>query len=79
VNLMVTRKGIIVYYATPKVRQEIEKQGVNIVYQNDKRSYITGYVDATQFERIKKLLETMKNIKKVEESLVEMEVLDFAE
>jgi uncharacterized protein YlbG (UPF0298 family) len=76
---MVTRKGIIVYYATPKVRQEIEKQGVNIVYQNDKRSYITGYVDATQFERIKKLLETMKNIKKVEESLVEMEVLDFAE
>jgi uncharacterized protein YlbG (UPF0298 family) len=76
---MVSRKGIIVYYATPKVRQEIEKQGVNIVYQNEKRNYLTGYVDATQFERIKKVLETMKNIKKVEESLVEMEELNFSE
>lgn len=76
---MVSRKGIIVYYATPKVRQEIEKQGVNIVYQNEKRNFITGYVDSNQFERIKKTLETMKNIKKVEESLVEMEELNFSE
>jgi uncharacterized protein YlbG (UPF0298 family) len=78
-EIMVSRKGIIVYYATPKVRQEIEKQGVNIVYQNEKRNFITGYVDSNQFERIKKALETMKNIKKVEESLVEMEELNFSE
>jgi len=76
---MISRKGIIVWFATSKVRQEIEKQGVNVVYQNDKRNYLTGYVDASQFDRIKKQLETMKNIKKVEESLVDMEVLDFPE
>jgi uncharacterized protein YlbG (UPF0298 family) len=76
---MISRKGIIVWFVTPRVRQEIEKQGVNVVYQNDKRNYLTGYVDANQFERVKKQLEAMKNVKKVEESLTEMDVLDFPE
>lgn len=76
---MISRKGIIVWFVTPRVRQEIEKQGVNVVYQNDKRNYLTGYVDANQFDRVKKQLEAMKNIKKVEESLTEMNVLDFTE
>lgn len=76
---MVSRKGLTIYYASPKVRQEIERQGVNVVYQNDKRNFLTGYVDANQFDRIKKQLEAMKNIKKVEESLVDMDVLTFTE
>jgi uncharacterized protein YlbG (UPF0298 family) len=76
---MVSRKGITIYYVTPKVRQEIERQGVNIVYQNDKRNYLTGYIDTNQYDRIKKQLEAMKNIKKVEESLVDMDVLAFTE
>jgi uncharacterized protein YlbG (UPF0298 family) len=76
---MVSRKGLIVYFASPKVKQEIEKLGINIVYQNDKRNYLTGYVDASQFDRVKKQLESIKNIKKVEESLVDMEVLNFTE
>ncbi|MFA5380987.1 MAG: DUF2129 domain-containing protein [Candidatus Izemoplasmatales bacterium] len=76
---MVSRKGLTIYYVSPKVRQEIERQGVNVVYQNDKRNFLTGYVDANQFDRIKKQLEAMKNIKKVEESLVDMDVLTFTE
>jgi uncharacterized protein YlbG (UPF0298 family) len=78
-EVMVSRKGITIYYVTPKVRQEIERQGVNIVYQNDKRNYLTGYIDTNQYDRIKKQLEAMKNIKKVEESLVDMDVLAFTE
>lgn len=74
---MIVRKSILVYFVSPKIRQEVEKLGVNIVYVNDKRNYLAGYVDATQFERVKKQLEAMKNIKKVEESLVDMDVLNF--
>ena len=76
-NFMVIRKGILVYFASGKIRQEVEKVGVNIVYFNEKRNYLAGYVDATQFERIKKQLETMKNVRKVEESLLDMEPLNF--
>jgi len=76
---MVTRKGIVIYFTQAKIRQEIEKLGVNIVYVNDKRFYMAGYVDSTQFERIKKTIEGFKNVKKVEESLAEMENLDFTE
>lgn len=76
---MVTRKGIVIYFSQAKIRQEIEKLGVNIVYVNEKRFYMTGYVDTTQFERVKKTIEGFKNVKKVEESLAEMENLDFTE
>ncbi|MCK7488188.1 MAG: YlbG family protein [Bacillus subtilis] len=76
---MITRKGIIVYFQTAKVIPEIEKQGLNITYKNEKRNYVVGYVDATQFERIKKQLETMKNVRKVEESLVDMDQFSFKE
>jgi uncharacterized protein YlbG (UPF0298 family) len=76
---MITRKGIIVYFQTTKIIPEIEKQGLNITYKNDKRNYVMGYVDATQFDRIKKQLETMKNVRKVEESLVDMDQFSFKE
>jgi uncharacterized protein YlbG (UPF0298 family) len=76
---MIIRKGIIVYFQTSKVIQEIEKQGVAVVYKNDKRNYLVGYVDKNQFDRVKKQLEGMKNIKKVEESLLDMEQFAFPE
>jgi len=76
---MVSRKGIVIYYTTAKVVQEIEKLGVHIVYKNDKRNYLTGYIDSTQFERVKKQIETMKTIKKVEESLLENTNYEFTE
>jgi uncharacterized protein YlbG (UPF0298 family) len=76
---MINRKGIIVYFLTPKIIQEIEKQGVAVVYKNDKRNYLVGYVDKNQFDRVKKQLEGMKNVKKVEESLLDMEQFAFPE
>lgn len=76
---MISRKGIIVYFLTPKVIQEIEKQGVAVAYKNDKRNYLVGYVDKNQFDRVKKQLEGMKNIKKVEESLLDMDQFAFPE
>lgn len=76
---MINRKGIIVYFQTPKVIQEIEKQGIAVVYKNEKRNYLVGYVDKNQFDRVKKQLEGMKNVKKVEESLLDMEQFAFPE
>ncbi len=76
---MVSRKGIVIYYTTAKVVQEVEKLGVHIVYKNDKRNYLTGYIDSTQFERVKKQIEMMKTIKKVEESLLENTNYEFTE
>ncbi len=76
---MVSRKGMIVFFQTPKVVAEIEKAGVHVVYKNDKRNYLTGYVDSPQFEKIKKQVEAIKNVRKVEESLLDMQELDFKE
>jgi len=74
---MIVRKSVLIYFNSAKIRPEIEKQGVNVVYVNDKANYMAGYVDASQFERIKKQLEGMKNVRKVEESLVDMDPLSF--
>ncbi len=76
---MVSRKGMIIFFQTPKVVAEIEKAGVHVVYKNDKRNYLTGYVDSAQFEKVKKQVEAIKNVRKVEESLQDMQELDFKE
>lgn len=76
---MVKRKGIIVYFQSPKALPEIEKQGINITYKNEKRGYLVGYVDENQFERVKKLVEVIKNVRKVEESLLDMDTFSFQE
>ncbi len=74
---MIQRKGIIVFYQSPKVIAEVERLGVHVTYKNESRNYLAGYVDATQFEKIKKLIEAVKNVRKVEESLADMKDLDF--
>jgi uncharacterized protein YlbG (UPF0298 family) len=76
---MVSRKGFVVYYQTAKIIPEIEKLGVHIVYRNDNRNYFIGYVDSPIFERVKKQIETMKAVKKFEESLVETGNYEFSE
>ena len=58
---------------------EIEKLGVHIVYKNDKRSYLTGYVDTPVFDRIFKQIEAMKACKKVEESFMDFANYEFKE
>lgn len=76
---MVKRKGIIVYFQNKKVAKEIEKAGVNVTYLNPKANYLSGYVDADQFERIKKQIQKIRQVKKVDESLVDMDVFEFTE
>jgi len=76
---MISRKGIVVFYQSPKVIAEVERLGVHVTYRNDQRSYLAGYVDASQFEKIRKQLEAVKNVRKVDESLADMQELDFNE
>jgi uncharacterized protein YlbG (UPF0298 family) len=76
---MVKRKGIIVYFQSKKVAKEIEKFGVNITYLNPKANYLSGYVDEDQFEQTKRQIQKLRNVKKVEESLMDMEELSFKE
>lgn len=76
---MIQRKGIIVFYTSPKVLAEAERLGVHVTYRNEARGYLAGYVDETQYERIKKQLEAVKNVRKVDESLVDLKELDFVE
>lgn len=76
---MVSRKGIVVYFTTPKIVTEIEKLGVHIVYKNEKRNYLTGYLDSQLFERVFKQIEAMKACKKVEESQMDFANYTFKE
>jgi uncharacterized protein YlbG (UPF0298 family) len=76
---MVSRKGFVVYYTTSKIIPEIEKLGVHVVYKNDKRNYLTGYVDSPNYERVKTQIEAMKAVKKFEESLMEVSNYEFSE
>lgn len=76
---MVKRKGIIVYFQSKKVAKEVERIGVNITYLNPKANYLTGYVDEDQFEQLKKQLSKLRFVKKVEESLLDMQDLSFKE
>ena len=76
---MVSRKGLVVYFTTPKIVMEIEKLGVHIVYKNEKRNYLTGYLDSQNFERVFKQIEAMKACKKVEESQMDFANYTFKE
>jgi len=76
---MVKRKGIIVYFQNKKVAKEVEKAGVHITYLNPKANYLSGYVDAEQFDKIRKQIQKFRQVRKVDESLVEMDEFDFKE
>ncbi len=76
---MIKRKGMIIYIQTPKIIHEIEKLGINITYKNEPRGYVVGYVDEQEFPRLKKQIEGFKQVKKVEESLLDMSAFSFKE
>lgn len=76
---MVVRKSFIVYFQNKKVSKEIEKMGVNITYINPKANYLVGYIDSAQYEKTKKQIQHLKLVKKVDESLLEMDHLEFTE
>ena len=76
---MIKRKGMIIYIQTPKILSEIEKCGINITYKNEPRGYVVGYVDEQEYSRIKKQVEAFKQVRKVEESLLDMSQFSFKE
>lgn len=76
---MVSRKSLIVYFQNKKVAKEIEKLGVNITYINAKTNYLTGYLDATNYEKVKKQIATLRHVKKVEDSFLDLGGFDFKE
>jgi len=76
---MVNRKGIIIYFQNKKIVKEVEKAGVHISYVNPKANYLAGYIDEGQFDRVKKQLQKHRQIRKIEESMIEMEHLSFKE
>ncbi|MBU1145083.1 MAG: YlbG family protein [Firmicutes bacterium] len=76
---MVSRKAMVVYFQSKKVEKEIEKLGVNITYINVKMNYLIGYVDAISYDKVKKQIANLRHVRKVEDSLLEMETFDFNE
>ncbi|MDD4183954.1 MAG: DUF2129 domain-containing protein [Candidatus Izemoplasmatales bacterium] len=76
---MVNRKGIIVYFQNKKIAKEVEALGISISYLNPKAGYLTGYVDAEMYEKVRKQLIKNKLVKKVDESLLDIETLGFNE
>ncbi len=76
---MVKRKGFIIYFKSKKILKDIKKFHVNITYVNDKGNYAVGFVDDPYYESTKARLLQNKAIKKVEESLIDMDHLEFEE
>lgn len=74
---MIDRKGIVIYFQNPKVIKNIKKYDVNITYVNKAGKYLAGYIDASEFPKIKKELKKNRLIKKIEESLIEMPSIDI--
>ncbi|MGI6392762.1 MAG: DUF2129 domain-containing protein [Candidatus Izemoplasmatales bacterium] len=76
---MVKRKGIIVYFQNKRIAKEAEALGITISYINPKAGYLTGFVDYDKYEKIKKQLVKNRLVKRVDESLLDMEAFSFKE
>ncbi|MDD3477622.1 MAG: DUF2129 domain-containing protein [Candidatus Izemoplasmatales bacterium] len=76
---MIKRKGLVIYFAKSKILKEVKKYHINITHVNADLGYAVGYVDEEYFEKTKKQIANLRGIKKVEESLTDMEHLSFEE
>lgn len=75
---MIKRKSIIVYFRSPKAIKQIEQHST-IAYYHKHRKYAVCYVNETDVEEKIKQLQSLKLVKRVEESLFETDEyqLDF--
>jgi len=67
---MRNRKSIIVYFKSPRVLKRLKKIG-NVAYFHNKRKYAVLYIDEERMEKIRKELEALKHVRRVEESLLD--------
>jgi uncharacterized protein YlbG (UPF0298 family) len=73
---VVDRKSYIVYFKTPRVLKRIKKMA-DVSYFNKKRRYAVIYVDEQNHKKVVNNINTLKHVKKVEESQFDMEQFQF--
>jgi uncharacterized protein YlbG (UPF0298 family) len=76
---MVSRKAMVIYFQSKKVVKEIEKLNMNLTYVNEKANYAIAYTDTSNYDKAKKQVQALHGIKKVDDSLADMEHLEFKE
>ncbi len=76
---MVKRVGIVIYFQNKKAIKDIERFHLHVTYVNEKAGYAIAYMDEAYLEKTKKQLINLKGIKKVEDSLADMNHLEFEE
>ncbi len=67
---MRNRASIIVYFKSPRVLKRLKKIG-NVAYFHKKRKYAVLYVDEDRRDKIRKELESLKHVRRVEDSLLD--------
>ncbi len=67
---MRNRKSIIVYFKSPRVLKRLKKIG-HIAYFHKKRKYAVLYIDEDRGDKIRKELESLKHVRRVEDSLLD--------
>lgn len=76
---MIRRKEIIIYIQNKKAVKELEKLSMNITYINEKANYVVAYIDRDNSDKFKKQILSTPGVKRVEESLVDLEEFSFKE
>ena len=67
---MRNRKSIIVYFKSPRVLKRLKKIG-NVAYFHKKRKYAVLYIDEDRRDKVRKELESLKHVRRVEDSLLD--------
>ena len=74
---MIERKGLIVYFETEEVLEQLDKTIVNIYYVSKKNKYATIYCDANRYKPLCAQLSNMPGIISFEDSNNNVEANSF--
>lgn len=74
---MIQRKGIIVYFETKEVLEQLDKTVVNIYYVSEKNKYAIIYCDSNRYKPLCSQLSQMKGIISFEDSMNNVEANSF--
>ena len=74
---MIQRKGIIVYFETKEVLEQLDKTVVNIYYVSEKNKYAIIYCDLNRYKPLCNQLSQMKGILSFEDSMNNVEANSF--
>ena len=74
---MIQRKGIIIYFETKEVLEQLDKTVVNIYYVSEKNKYAIVYCDLNRYKPLCSQLSQMKGIISFEDSMNNVEANGF--